>query len=83
MEPERVQVMCPACGQRVEAVVSDGRVKGYCAVAKRPVNFRVEEQRIIETGAEMSKGVTPVKADRDSKGRFVRGNVPVNKRTSS
>ena len=31
---EWVQVMCPACGQRVEAVVADGRIKGYCAVAR-------------------------------------------------
>jgi hypothetical protein len=28
---EQVWVICPACGQQVEAVVSDGRVKGYCA----------------------------------------------------
>jgi len=29
---ERVQVTCPACGQQVEAVAADGRVKGYCTV---------------------------------------------------
>ncbi|GAH98371.1 unnamed protein product, partial [marine sediment metagenome] len=25
---ERVRVICPACGQQVEAVATDGRVKG-------------------------------------------------------
>ena len=30
---ERVQVICPACGQQVEAVAGDGRVRGYCGVA--------------------------------------------------
>ena len=39
---ERVQVICPACGQQVEAVASDGRVKGYCTVAKRYVDFLIE-----------------------------------------
>ena len=41
---ERVQVICPACGQQVEAVATDGRVKGYCAVAKQYVDFPVETQ---------------------------------------
>ena len=36
---ERVRVICPACGQQVEAVASDGRVKGYCAIAKQSVIF--------------------------------------------
>ncbi len=27
LEPERVQVICPACGQQVEAVAGDGQVK--------------------------------------------------------
>jgi len=36
---ERVQVTCPACGQQVEAVAADGRVKGYCAVAEQYVDF--------------------------------------------
>jgi endogenous inhibitor of DNA gyrase (YacG/DUF329 family) len=83
VKPERVQVVCPACGHRVEAVVSDGRVKGYCAITKQTVNFLIEEQRINETEAERSKVVTPVRANRDSRGRFVKGNVPVNKRTPS
>ena len=36
---ERVQVICPACGEQVEAVTKDGQVKGYCAVAKQYVDF--------------------------------------------
>ncbi len=31
---KRVPVICPACGQQVEAIATDGRVKGYCTVAK-------------------------------------------------
>jgi len=42
---ERVQVICPGCGQQVEAVAGDGRVKGYCAVAKQYVDFLIETQR--------------------------------------
>ena len=42
---ERVQVICPACGQQVEAVATDGRVKGYCAIARQSVDFLVETQR--------------------------------------
>ena len=41
---ERVQVICPACGQQVEAAAADGRVKGYCAVARQHVDFPVETQ---------------------------------------
>ena len=41
---ERVQVICPACGQQVEAIATDGRVKGYCAVAKQYVDFVIETQ---------------------------------------
>ncbi|GAI47391.1 unnamed protein product, partial [marine sediment metagenome] len=41
---ERVRVLCPACGQQVEAVTSDGRVKGYCAVVKQFVDFPIETQ---------------------------------------
>ena len=41
---ERVQVICPACRQQVEAVASDGRVKGYCAVARQSVDFLIETQ---------------------------------------
>ena len=39
---ERRKIICPACGQQVEAVVRGGRVKGYCAVAKQYVDFLVE-----------------------------------------
>ena len=80
---ERVQVICPACGQQVEAVASDGRVKGYCAIAKRSVDFLIEEQPTAETKAGMSAGLAPRREGRDSTGRFVRGNVPLNKRTQS
>ena len=62
VELERVQSICPACGQQVEAVATDGRVKGYCAVARQYVDFLIE-----------TKG-------RDSRGHFIKGNVPWNKR---
>ncbi len=39
---ERVRVICPACRQPVEAVAGDGRVKGYCAVARQNVDFLIE-----------------------------------------
>ncbi|MBA7579651.1 hypothetical protein ES708_21523 [subsurface metagenome] len=39
---ERVQVICPACGQQVKAVASGGQVKGYCTVARQYVDFQVE-----------------------------------------
>jgi endogenous inhibitor of DNA gyrase (YacG/DUF329 family) len=41
---ERLVVKCPACGQQVEAVARDGRVKGYCAVTKQHVDFQIETQ---------------------------------------
>ena len=50
---ERVQVICPACGQQVEAVATDGRVKGYCAVAKQYVDFLIETQR-VHTGRHLT-----------------------------
>ncbi len=37
-----VQVTCPACRQQIEAIARNGRVKGYCAVARRYVDFRVK-----------------------------------------
>ena len=43
---ERVQIVCPACGQQVEAVATDGRVKGYCAVVKQDVDFLIETQQV-------------------------------------
>jgi endogenous inhibitor of DNA gyrase (YacG/DUF329 family) len=39
---ELLKVICPACGQQVEAVVRDSRVKGYCTIAKQYVDFLVE-----------------------------------------
>ena len=36
------KINCPACGQQVEAVARDGRVEGYCAVAKKRVDFLVK-----------------------------------------
>jgi len=83
VKPERVQVICPACGQQVEAVASDGRVKGYCAIAKQSVDFLIKKQRTAETKAEMSAGLAPRREGRDSRGHFVKGNVPLNKRTQS
>ena len=41
---ELLKVICPACGQQVEAVPRDGRVKGYCAIAKQYVDFVSETQ---------------------------------------
>ena len=77
---ERVRVVCPACGQQVEAVSSDGRVKGYCAIAKRYVDFLIETQGTVETNAEVVAEVAPIRAGRDSKGHFVKGNAPWNKK---
>ena len=53
---ERVQVICPACEQQLEAIATDGRVKGYCAVAHQYVNFLIEESPVStgrHTTAEM------------------------------
>ena len=80
---ERLWVICTACGQQVEAVASDGRVKGYCAIAKQSVDFPIEKQRTKKTKAEMSAGLSPMREGRDSIGRFIKGNVPLNKRTQS
>jgi len=41
-ELDRVQVICLACGQRIEAVARDGKVKGYCTVAKKFVDFLIK-----------------------------------------
>jgi len=46
---EQIQIECPACGQMVEAVVWDGRVKGYCAVAKQYVNFSLNTAKKKES----------------------------------
>ena len=44
----RVQVICPTCGQQVEAVARDGQIKGYCAVARQYVDFLIERQLEIK-----------------------------------
>jgi hypothetical protein len=75
---ERVHVICPACGQQVEAVARDGQVKGYCAVTKQYVDFPIEVKRAVETAPG-----TPIREGRDSRGHFVKGNVPWNKRGQS
>ena len=41
---ERVQAICPACGQQVEAVARDGQIKGYCTVARQYVDFPIKTQ---------------------------------------
>ena len=43
---EQVSVICPACRQKVEAIASDGRVKGYCAVTRQYVEFPAKTQLI-------------------------------------
>ena len=79
---ERVQVTCPACGQQVEAVARGGRISGYCAVANQYVAFPIEVQpapsgKNPEAKAKISAALTP---GRDISGRFVKGNVPKNKK---
>jgi hypothetical protein len=76
---ELFKVISPACGQQVEAVARDGRVKGYCAIAKQSVDFPIEKQSATETKAEVPARLAPIRAGRDSRGRFIKGNVPVNK----
>ncbi|KKK64843.1 hypothetical protein LCGC14_2980150 [marine sediment metagenome] len=49
---ERVQVICPACGQQVEAVATDGRVKGYCAATKQYVDFPVTQGMAVPVGSQ-------------------------------
>ena len=39
---EVLRVICPACGQQVKAVARDGRVKGFCVIAKQYVDFLIE-----------------------------------------
>ena len=78
-----LNVICPACGQQVEAVARDGRVKGYCTIARQHVDFLIEKQSITGNKAEMSTGLTPMRADRDSKGHFIKGNVPWNRTPES
>lgn len=51
---ERCQVICPACGQQIEAVARDGRVKGYCAVARQYVDFTMKFYHDPEYRAKQS-----------------------------
>jgi hypothetical protein len=53
---EQIQIICPACGQQVEAVASDGWVRGYCAVAQHHVDFPIEKPHTTQTKAEISAG---------------------------
>ena len=78
---DMLKVICPACGQQVEAVARDGRVKGYCAIAKKYVDFEIEKRCTTETKTGMSVRPAPIRAGRDSRGRFINGNIPLNKRT--
>jgi len=55
---ERVQVTCPACGQQVEAVAADGRVKGYCAVAEQYVDFPATQASVAGTRAKKGRPLT-------------------------
>ncbi len=83
MERIQVQFICPACRQQVEAVAIDGRIKGYCAIAKQYIDSPIEKQRTAVTKAEISTGPTPMRKGRDSRGHFVKGNVPLNKKGKS
>jgi len=51
LKPERVQVTCPACGQQVEAVARDRQVKGYCAVAKQFVTFKLKHSVFVQANS--------------------------------
>ena len=70
---KRVWVVCPACGGRVEAIARDGRIKGYCAVAREHVDFDTGR----DSKGHFIKGNVP-ETGRDSKGRFIKSNVPWN-----
>ena len=39
---ELLKIICPACGQQVEAVVRDGRIKGFCTITRQYVDFLIE-----------------------------------------
>jgi hypothetical protein len=77
---ERLVVKCPACGQQLEAVARDGKVKGYCAVAGQYMDFTVETKHPVETKVGILSRSNQI---RDSRGRFVNGNVPLNKKGQS
>ena len=75
---ERITVTCPACDQQVEAIARDGRVSGYCAIARKYVNFGVKQIPAPETETEMPASPGATKSGRDSKGHFIKGNIPLN-----
>ena len=54
----RVPVICPACGQQVEAVATDGQVKGYCAATKQYVDFLAETQLAPQSVVRIGKPLT-------------------------
>ena len=76
---ERTQVICPACGEQVEAVAADGWVKGYCAVAKQSVDFQTETQRVRigknPTGAKIFASVKRLWQDPEVKDGVIRDYV--------
>jgi len=43
---EILNVTCPACGQQVKAVARDGRVKGYCTIAQKYVDFLIKTKPV-------------------------------------
>ena len=63
---ERVRGICPAYGQQVEAIARDGRVKGYCAVAKQFVDFVIETQLAPQSVVPIDN-VTPVTPETKAK----------------
>jgi len=61
---ERVRVTCLACGQQVEAVAWDGRIKGFCSVARCFVDFLAGTQRSQDpdpVGKNPAAETSPVK----------------------
>jgi len=64
-------IECPACGQKIEAVVRDGKVAGYCAVANQYVSSEINEPGLIEPAVKRKEHKEPL-PKRDSKGRFIK-----------
>jgi len=70
LELKRCQVICPACGQQVEAVAADGRVKGYCAVAEQYVDFLITQGIAAPMSSQASTADTRVKMSASAKKRW-------------
>ena len=70
LELERCPVTCPACGQQVEAVAADGRVKGYCAVAEQYVDFLITQGIATPMSSQTSTADTRVKPSASAKKRW-------------